>query len=94
MKNANWPASALAKFRFFLLLFLFDTRQQKGFGSNFYQGVATNNLPWPGGIVPYLFDTNVSTIEQAIYLAGMKEWELAANVHFVPYTWDLQLAEI
>jgi hypothetical protein len=86
MKNVNWPASALVKFGFFLLVFLFATRSQTGFGSNFYQGVATNSLPWPGGIVPYLFDTNVSSNEQAIYLAGMKEWELAANIHFVPYT--------
>ena len=59
---------------------------QAGFGSNYYQGVATNNVPWPGGTVPYKFDTNVTPTEQTIYLEGMKEWELAANVHFVPYT--------
>ncbi|HXC99147.1 MAG TPA: M12 family metallopeptidase, partial [Verrucomicrobiae bacterium] len=57
-----------------------------GFGSNYYQGVATNSVPWPGGIVPYKFDTNVTPAEQTIYLEGMKEWELAANIHFVPYT--------
>ena len=57
-----------------------------GFGSNYYQGVATNTLPWPGGIVPYKFDTNVTPAEQTIYLEGMKEWELAANIHFVPFT--------
>ena len=59
---------------------------QRSFWANFYQGVATNNVPWPGGIVPYLFDTNVTPPQQAVYLAGMKEWELAANIHFVPYS--------
>src|ERR1035438_4312466 len=37
-------------------------------GSNFYQGVASNSVPWPGGIVPYLFTTNVSPAEQVVYL--------------------------
>jgi len=59
---------------------------QPGRAANFYQGVATNNLPWPGGIVPYLFDTNVTATQQSVYLAGMREWELAANVHFIPRT--------
>jgi hypothetical protein len=54
--------------------------------ANFYQGVATNNLSWPGGIVPYLFDTNVTAAQQTVYLDGMREWELAANIHFIPYT--------
>jgi hypothetical protein len=55
-------------------------------GSNFYQGVTTNSLYWPGGIIPYKFDTNVSPAEQTIYLDGMQEWELAGNIHFVPYS--------
>jgi parallel beta-helix repeat protein len=55
-------------------------------GSNFYQGVASNSVPWPGGIVPYLFTTNVSPAEQVVYLGGMKEWALSANIQFVPYT--------
>ena len=54
--------------------------------ANFYQGVATNNLFWPGGIVPYQFDASITATQQAVYLAGMREWELAANVHFVPRT--------
>ncbi len=86
MKSLDRPASVLAKWAFPVLFFLAAAWPQIGSGSNFYQGVATNNLPWPGGIVPYLFDTNVTTNEQAVYLAGMKEWELAANVHFVPYS--------
>jgi len=30
-------------------------------------------MPWPGGIVPYVFTTNVSPAEQVVYLEGMKE---------------------
>jgi hypothetical protein len=87
MKTAIWPFSARKLGRILVFsLFAAAAWPQAGFGSNFYQGVATNTLPWPGGIVPYKFDTNVSPTEQSIYLAGMKEWELAANIHFVPYT--------
>jgi parallel beta-helix repeat protein len=54
--------------------------------ANFYQGVAPADLPWPGGIVPYVFTTNVSAAEQVVYLDGMKEWGLSANIQFVPWT--------
>ena len=54
--------------------------------SNFYQGVATNNLSWPGGIVPYVFTSRVTLAEQTVYLEGMNEWALGANVQFVPRT--------
>src|SRR6185503_502979 len=30
--------------------------------------------------------TNVTPAQQTVYLAGLREWELAANVHFVPWT--------
>src|SRR5580704_7337966 len=59
---------------------------QTSLGANFYQGVASNTVSWPGGIVPYVFATNLTTNEQAIYLAGMREWELAANIHFTNRT--------
>ena len=36
--------------------------------------------------MPYVFDANVTANEQPVYLAGMREWELAANIHFVPRT--------
>lgn len=36
--------------------------------------------------MPYVFATNITMAEQAVYLAGMREWELAANIHFVPHT--------
>src|ERR1051326_3821108 len=57
-----------------------------GSAANFFSGVATNNLPWPGGVVPYVFETNVTPAQQIVYLAGLREWELAANVRFVPWT--------
>ena len=57
---------------------------QTSLGSNFYQGVTSNTVSWPGGIVPYVFAANLTTNEQAIYLAGMREWELAANIHCLP----------
>ncbi len=85
MNTANWFFSTRKLGR--LLAFLLAAAPSlTGLASNYYQGVATNNVPWPGGIVPYKFDTNITAAEQSIYLAGMKEWELAANVHFIPYT--------
>jgi parallel beta-helix repeat protein len=54
--------------------------------ANFYQGVSPTSLPWPGGIVPYVFTANVSPAEQVVYLDGMKEWVLSANIQFVPKT--------
>jgi hypothetical protein len=53
---------------------------------NFYQGVSPANVFWLGGVVPYLFATNITAAEQQTYLDGVREWELAANIHFVPRT--------
>src|SRR5579872_3682037 len=86
MKTENWFPSLRIVCRLLFFTFLASQWPQIGFGANFYQGVATNSLPWPGGTVPYVFATNITTAEQAVYLAGMREWELAANIHFVPYT--------
>jgi hypothetical protein len=52
---------------------------------NFYAGITPATVPWTNGIVPY--DTNTLTAAQTnTYLAGLREWELAANVKFVPHT--------
>ncbi len=61
---------------------------QRGMAATFYQGVTPATVPWPGGIVPYEFDTNVVITPQQkeVYLDGMREWELAANVKFIPRT--------
>ena len=43
-------------------------------------------VPWPGGIVPYEFTNSLTSAETNTYLDGLREWELAANVKFVPHT--------
>ena len=53
---------------------------------NFYAGISPANVPWPGGIVPYEFTNTLTAAEQTTYLDGLREWELAANVQFVPHT--------
>jgi len=41
---------------------------------------------WPGGIVPFAFDANVTVGNQALMMAAFAEWESVANVQFVPRT--------
>jgi len=55
---------------------------------NYFQGVSPATPPWPGGVVPYKFDTNypVTATESNAILAGLNEWQLAANVKFIPRT--------
>lgn len=56
---------------------------------NFYtqRGTYATNL-WPGGVVPYEFDANVSAPDQAAMLVAMSDWELVANVDFRPRSGD------
>src|SRR5262252_9139894 len=56
------------------------------FAGNFYAGTSPANVPWPGGIVPYEFTNTLTAAQQKTYLDGLREWELAANVKFVPHT--------
>ncbi|HKW28280.1 MAG TPA: M12 family metallopeptidase, partial [Verrucomicrobiae bacterium] len=56
------------------------------FAGNFYAGISPANVPWPGGIVPYAFTNTLTVAEQQTYLNGLREWELAANVQFIPRT--------
>jgi hypothetical protein len=58
----------------------------RAFAGNFYAGTSPANVPWPGGIVPYEFTNTLSAAQTNTYLAGLREWELAANVKFVPHT--------
>ena len=39
---------------------------------------------WPGGVVPYVFDVNVTPARKTAMLAAMKEWENVSPVRFVP----------
>ena len=56
------------------------------FAGNFYAGISPTNVPWPGGIVPYAFTNTLSAAQTTTYLDALREWELAANVRFVPHT--------
>jgi hypothetical protein len=53
---------------------------------NFYAGTSPANVPWPGGVVPYEFTNTLTAAQTNTYLDGLREWELAANVKFVPHT--------
>lgn len=55
-----------------------------------YNDVSPGNVPWPGGVVPYVIDPALSVAQQQTYLDGLREYELAANVHFVPRTSETQ----
>ena len=74
---------------FFLLplaLTLFLAPARPALAGNFYAGISPAAVPWPGGVVPYEFTNTLTAAEQATYLDGLREWELAANVKFVPHT--------
>jgi parallel beta-helix repeat protein len=45
--------------------------------------VSPGNIPWPGGTVPYVIDSALSAAQQQTYLNALREYELAANVHFI-----------
>jgi len=60
---------------------------QAGF---YYNTVSPGNVPWPGGIVPYVIDPALTAAQRQTYLDGLREWELAANVHFIPRTSETQ----
>lgn len=47
-------------------------------------------VPWPGGTVPYAFDAALSPAQQQTYLNGLRDWELAGQVQFVPRTSQTQ----
>ena len=53
---------------------------------NFYAGISPTTVPWTNGIVPYEITNSLTTAQSNTYLAGLCEWELAANVKFVPHT--------
>ncbi len=53
---------------------------------NFYAGISPATVPWTNGIVPYEITNGLATAQSNTYLAGLREWELAANVKFVRHT--------
>ena len=54
--------------------------------ANFYANITPVAVPWTNGIVPYEFTNSLTPAETNTYLNGLREWELAANVKFVPHT--------
>jgi hypothetical protein len=74
---------------FFLLrltVVLFIVFFRTAWAGNFYAGTSPANVPWPGGIVPYEFTNTLSAAQQQTYFDGLREWQLAGNVQFVPHT--------
>ena len=69
-----------------ILLLALLLAPQPARAGNFYAGTSPANVPWPGGVVPYAFTNTLTPAEQTTYLDGLREWELAANVKFVPHT--------
>jgi len=67
-----------------LVIFIVATRSC--LAGNFYPGISPATVPWTNGIVPYEFTNTLTAAEQQTYLNGLREWELAANVKFVPHT--------
>lgn len=55
-------------------------------GGFFYNGVSPSAQPWPGGTIPYVIDPALSTAQRQVYLDGVREWELACDIQFVPRT--------
>ncbi len=79
----------LAAARFFLLrltVVLFFALCRVVWAGNFYAGISPATVPWTNGIVPYEFTNTLTAAETNTFLDGLREWELAANVHFVPHT--------
>jgi hypothetical protein len=70
----------------YLLLVIFIVIARSSLAGNFYHGISPATVPWPGGIVPYEFTNTLTAAQQQTYLNGLREWELAANVKFVPHT--------
>jgi parallel beta-helix repeat protein len=46
--------------------------------------VSPGNVPWPGGVIPYEFDPTLSPARKEAYLDGLREYEIAGNITFVP----------
>ena len=58
----------------------------RALAGNFYAGTSPANVPWTNGTVPYEFTNTLTAVQQRTYLEALREWELAANVKFVPHT--------
>jgi hypothetical protein len=86
MKSECWIISSRAAACAITSLALVSLLPFAACGGNFYQGISPASVPWTNGIVPYEFTNTLTPAETNTYLSGLREWELAANVKFVPHT--------
>ncbi len=49
---------------------------------------------WPNGVVPYVFDANVTVAWRTAMITAMADWEAAANVDFRPRTSEVNYVHI
>src|ERR1700730_2437965 len=78
----TFPSSGALRCAMVLSLFAFRTAS----GGLYVNTISPGNVPWPGGTVPYVIDSALSAAQQQTYLNALREYELAANVHFVSRT--------
>ena len=57
------------------------------------KGIYATNL-WPNGVIPYVFDANVTAANQATTLNAMASWEAVANIDFVPRNSEINYVHI
>ncbi|MBE7472482.1 MAG: hypothetical protein DPW09_22665 [Anaerolineae bacterium] len=58
-----------------------DFLQSDGIGT---QSAFGDTTFWPSGVVPFVFDANVSAVNQTRMLNAMTQWETVANIDFRP----------
>jgi len=44
---------------------------------------------WPGGVVPYAYEASVSSAHRVEFEAALRQWQLVANLKFVPRTTEV-----
>lgn len=57
-------------------------------------GTYITSSHWPGGIVPYTFDSSVNSSEKQYMRDAMDAWEAIADVQFVPRTSESNYVEV
>ena len=86
VKRQIRPATRWRRVWFFLPCAMWLLAASPLLAGNFYAGTSPSNVPWPGGVVPYEFTNTLTAAQQKTYFDGLREWQLAANVSFVPHT--------
>jgi Astacin (Peptidase family M12A) len=68
---------------YFAATFLLAAPLRAGMWRN---SISPGSPPWPSGVIAYEFHSSVTPAMRPTYLACLREWELAANIHFVART--------